>query len=140
MTEMFDHTILEILQQATIAAVEASTVPELPIKFVSAPNAFIVPDDQKYLEIVWIPNNRDNDHWGNEKNYQGMFRLVLHWPNNGAGAYAPLQALASVCGYFDKETRLQNVTISANPNSGGVIEQGTECLYPAAMRYQCFRP
>jgi hypothetical protein len=140
MTEMYDRAILEQLQQATIAAVAASTVPALPIKHLVATGAFTIPDDQKWLEIVWIPNNRRGDYWGNEKNYTGMFRLVLHWPNDGAGAYGPMNVLASVCSYFDKERRLQNVMISANPDSGGVIEQGAENLYPAMLRYQCFRP
>lgn len=143
MTEMYDYDILDALQKATIAAVSAVADPKikaLPIKFVSAPSAFVVPNDQKYLEIVWIPNNRTNDYWGDEKNYQGLFRLILHWPNNGAGPKAPMQALASICASFSKETPLQNVRISANPDSGGVIENGSETLYPAAMRYQCFRP
>ena len=138
MTEMNDQAILQILQTATIAAVAASTMPNLPVKYIG--RTFTVPDDQKWLEVVFIPNNRNGDHWGGEKNYQGLFRLVLHWRNEDAGAYGPMQILASICAPFSKETPLQNVRISDNPDFGGVLENGSELLLPAGMRYQCFRP
>lgn len=138
MTEMYDQQILEALQKATTAAVEASTTPDMPVKYIG--RTFTPPDDQKYVEVVFIPNNRNNDHWGNEKNYQGLFRLVLHWPADEQGAYPPMRALASICAPFSKDMRLQNVVISANPDFGGPLEQGAELLYPASMRYQCFRP
>lgn len=137
MTEMYDQAILQILQTATIAAVEASITPTLPVKFVGL--TFIVPDDQKYLELVFIPNNRSGGYWGDEKDYRGLFRLILHWRNDGEGAYPAMAALASICSYFGKGTYLQNVKISDNPDLTGVLEQGSEILYPASVRYQCFR-
>lgn len=137
---MYDGVILSILQEATIAAVAASVVgASFPVKYIGRTFEEI-PDDQRWLEVVFIPNNRTNDYWGEEKNYQGLYRLVLHWPNDDAGAYNPYEVLASICAPFSKDVRLQNVTISANPDSGGELPQGTENLYPATIRYQCFRP
>lgn len=134
---MKDEEILRALQTGTIAAVAASTMPELPIKAVG--RTFTVPDDQKYLELVFIPNNRGGDFWGNEKNYQGLFRLVLHWPNDDQGIYGPMGVLASIAGYFTKGLRLQKVQIYETPNLTGILEEGSEMLLPASIRYQSYQ-
>lgn len=133
---MSDIAILEILQNATKDAVKQSTVKTLPIKFAGI--TFVVPDDQKYLEVVMITNNQNN-YWGNEKDYRGMFRMILHWPNDGAGAYVPGRALESITRYFVKGRLLQNVQIYDTPNLGSIIEAGSENLFPASMRYQCHK-
>lgn len=138
MTEMYDPQILEILQEATAQAVEASSTPNLPIKFIG--RTFVVPNDQKYLEEVFIPNNRQGAYWGDEKDYRGLYRLILHWVNDDTGAHPGMLALASICSFFGKGTWLQNVKISDNPDLTGVLEEGSELLYPASVRYQCFRP
>jgi hypothetical protein len=138
MTETYDRAILQTLQEATTAAVLASTTETLPVAF-EAVN-FTVPNDQKYLEVVWIPNNNGGDFWGDEKNYRGLFRLVLHWPKDGAGAYAPMDALASILSYFDKGKNLQNVQIYEKPDTGSTVTLENEILYPATIKYQCFRP
>ena len=75
MSEMYDTMILKALQTATIEAVAASEMPTLPIKGVAL--TFVPPNDQKYVELVFIPTNC-NDFWGNEKNYTGTFRIILH--------------------------------------------------------------
>lgn len=137
-TETYDVTILSILQTAAIAAVAASGTPLLPIAGVD--RIFTPPDDQKYLELVWIPNNNGGDYWGDEKNYRGLFRLVLHWPKDDLGAYPPMNALASILSYFTKGNDLQNVQIYEKPDIGSTIVLDGERLYPATIRYQCFRP
>ncbi len=134
---MDDVEILETLQQAAIVAVGESDMPELSIKFVGI--TFTPPDDQRYLELVFIPVNRNDDFWGDEKNYQGIFRMVLHWPNDGAGAYPPMNVLRSIAGYFTKDLALPKVQIRAKPDLTGVLEEGAELLLPASIRYQSFR-
>jgi hypothetical protein len=135
---MYDVDILETLQQAVIVAVTQSQSPTLPVKYVG--RDFDIPDDQKWLELVFIPSNRKNDFWGSEKNYMGLMRLILHWPNDGAGVYAPMRMLASIALYFTKERHLQNVKICETPDlTSGPLEQGKELLFPASMRYQSFR-
>lgn len=133
---MDDVIILEVLQKATTAAVTGSDMPTLPIKFIG--RSFIVPDDQKWLEVVFLPNNRAG-YWGNEKDYRGTYRLLLHWPNNNEGAYEPMRVLASIARFFSKDTPLSGVTISDNPDTTGVIENGAENLFPVSIRYQSFR-
>lgn len=137
MSEMYDPVILRALQKATIAAVAASSTPTLPIKGVS--NGFEAPNDQKYLECVFITNNVENEHWGDEKTYQGMFRMILHWPNDGEGPYIPMNALASICSYFSKGEPLGDVRLTTSPNMLSPLEAGKENLYPASVRYSCFR-
>lgn len=139
MSEIYDGEILLALQAATLAAVAASIVgPDFPIKFIG--RTLEVPNDQRWLEEVFLPNNRTGDFWGDEKNYQGLYRLILHWPNDDAGAATPFQVLASICSPFVKSVALQNVRISVNPDAGGSFEQGKETLYPATLTYRCFRP
>ena len=134
---MKDGEILKVLQRGVMAAVTASPLitSEFPIKFIG--RSFTVPDDQKWLELVFLPNNR-KDFWGDEKNYQGAFRVILHWPNDDEGAYGPLAVLGSIAAYFSKGLFLQNVQICETPDLTGVLEQGSETLYPATIRYQSF--
>ena len=136
MTIVDDGAILATLQDAVAAAVAASTLPTLPVKYVG--RSWAPPNDQKWLELIFIPNNR-GDYWGDEQNYRGMFRMVLHWPNDDAGAYSPFAVVKSIAGYFSKDRVLQNVQIYDTPKSGGVLEEGAETLYPISLRYQSFR-
>ena len=137
MSQMHDQVILETLQKATTEAVAASIAPKLPIKYIG--RTFEVPGDQKWLEVVFIPNNRTGAYWNDEKDYRGLFRLILHWKNDDAGAYEPMRVLASVCSWFSKDRLLSGVQISDNPDASGVIENGSENLFPATIRYQSFR-
>lgn len=135
---MDDGEILKVLQRAVMAAIKASPkiTGEFPVKYIG--RSWEIPDDQKWFELVFLPNNR-NDHWGNEQNYMGVMRLILHWPNDDKGAYEPLAILRSVVGYFTKGLFLQSVRIYETPSLTGVLEQGNETLYPASIRYQSFR-
>lgn len=132
-----EREILEALQKATIAAVAASDTPLLPVKYIG--RSQVPPSDQKWLEFVFIPNTPDNQTWGDELNYMGMFRLVLHWPNDETGAYPALDVLKSICAYFTKDRRLDGVKITNAPKLLSVLEQPTEALYPATIRFAAFR-
>lgn len=135
---MSDLDILQTLQVAVRdGAIPASISPTLPVKYVGT--ILKVPDDQKYLELVWIPSNNTGDFWGNEKNYRGIFRMVLHWPNDGTGAYAPMQVIESIGSYFTKDLRLSNVQIYETPDFRGPLDLGHETLYPVNLRYQSYR-
>lgn len=129
---MIEDDILRQLQAAVGQAVAACPLPELPIKYFG--RVIKIPDDQRWLELVIIPNSA-NDFWGNEQQHKGMFRLILHWPTDDAGAYAPLAVIRSIAGYFSKSLVMTNVKIVARPALTGVLEQGTETLYPVTMRY-----
>lgn len=137
---MFDATILSVLQKAATSAVAASTVPDLPIKYVDGGVTFEVPNDHKYLELVFIPNSR-SDFWGTEKNYAGLWRMILHWPKDGKAAYEPMGHLASIAEYFSKDRQFASgVRITSGPDALQPLPLGPEILYPANCRYECFRP
>lgn len=134
---MHEADIIGVLQRATTAAVAASTSPTLPVAYIDM--SFTKPDDGKWLEIVWIPNNRNGDFWGSEKNYRGIYRLILHWPKDGSGVYAPLAVLGSVADYFSKEKVLSGVQIYETPDFTGEVPADGERLFPVSMRYQSYR-
>lgn len=133
---MIEREILQALQGAVTAAVAASTLPALPIAYVDI--TFTPPSDQKYLEIVFLPNNQMNGFWGNSKNYMGAMRLILHWRNDGSGPYTPMNTLASICAYFTKDRFLSAVKIADEPDFTGSIAGQGDLLYPATVRYSRF--
>lgn len=134
---MIEKEILQALQQAVIAAVATSGTPTLPVKFVGV--SFNPPSDGKYLELVHIPNNGADKYWGNERTYRGLFRMILHWPNNGTGAYAPLTLVSSIMNSFSKHTLIGNlVRVMNTPKLTSVIEQPMETLYPVSLEYNTF--
>ncbi len=134
---MVEHEILSALQKAVTAAVLASDDADFPVSYVGVD--FTPPNDKKYLELVYIPNNAAGDFLGDEKNYQGIMRLVMHWPNDGGGAYAALRLLGSICEYFTKGRLLAGVQVVEPPNLTGAIADGDEMLYPASLRYMSYR-
>lgn len=130
---MYETTILRALQTGVIEAVAASTKPALPVAYVDV--KFTKPNDGKWLEIVHIPNNRVGDFWGQEKNYRGLLRLVLHWPNTGDGPYAPLNLLQSIGSYFATGKMLGEVQITEQSDYVGAVREGDEVMYPVSVRY-----
>ena len=135
--------ILEALQTAVTAAVAASTSPALPVKYLLVGSArgaaFTPPSDQKWLELVWLPNNRRGDFLGSDKNHRGILRLVLHWPNDGGGVYEPSELLSSISSYFYNGRLLSGVQIYGTPDPTGIIEQDSEVLLPVSVLYQSYR-
>lgn len=134
---MSESNIISALQKAVTAAVAASSKPSLPVSYIDT--EFTQPADGKWLEIIWIPNNRGGDYWGGEKNHRGILRLILHWPNNDSGVYKPVELLESIGAYFTKGLNLSGVQIYEKPDFTGRIADGDELLYPVSIRYQSFR-
>ena len=132
-----EEAILRALQGGVTAAVAASTMPALPVSYVGV--SFTVPNDQKWLEVVWLPNNIQGDFLGQEKNYRGILRLLLHWPNDGAGAYRPLAVIESIGAYFTNGLLLSNVQIYSKSDLTGVLQDGDDVIYPLSIRYQSYR-
>ena len=65
-----EDDILSALQKGVTAAVAQSDNPSLPVKYLL--KSFSIPNNQEWLEIVWIPNNRRGDFLGQEKNHRGI--------------------------------------------------------------------
>lgn len=136
---MVEQEILQALQHSVGAAVAASSTPTLPVGYVDVTQPD--PNDQKWLELIYIPNNGSDQFWGDEKQYQGIFRMILHWPIDGGGAYGPMQVLQSIAGHYTKSMQLENgVKITSNPDLTGVIAAPPELLFPCTLRYTRFAP
>lgn len=137
-----EKAILEALQKGVIAAVAASTLPAASVKYVG--RNFTKPSNDKWLEVIYIPNNIAGEFWGGEKTHQGLMRLILHWPMSDRGAYEPITLAETIAGYFTKGLMLSDVAntvrvkIIDNPNLLGVIEQAPEMILPLSIRYQFF--
>lgn len=132
-----ESDILSALQKAVTAAVEQSDDPDLPVKYLL--KTFTIPNDQKWLELVWLPNNLRNSFLGNEQHHQGILRIILHWPNDGSAVYAPVELLASITRYFENGRVLSNVQIAGKPQPTGVIEEGDEVLFPVSVYYLSYQ-
>lgn len=132
-----EKQIIQALQQKVIAAVAASTIPTLPIKFLGVP--FSPPDNQKWIELVFIPNNRSDATWGDEEYHRGVMRIILHWPNNGSGSYTPLDYIGAIGNSFTKSSKIGGLlTLLNKPKLMSPIEAGLEILYPLSVEYSLF--
>lgn len=126
-----DRSILSQIQGIIVAA-----NPTLPVKYVG--RILEVPSDQKYIELVWLPTN-GNYFWGNQNNDTGMFRIILHWPNDDQGAYGPMDYMEqNILPLFPKGTLSDGLQLLMSPNFGGPLALGHETLYPWTIRYQRF--
>ena len=138
---MVEAEILEALQKATTAAVAASTLPELPVKYKG--RVFTIPSDDRWLEIVYIPNNINGEFWSSGKTYRGLYRLLLHWNIDDTGVYDPLRVIASIAGYFPIGAIFQSggvrVKVYQEPDLTGVIEAPPDQLFPVTIRYETFQ-
>ena len=137
-----ERYILEALQKGLTAAVAASTKTDLVVKYVGRSQN--PPNNDMWLEPVYIPNNITNEFWGSEKTHQGIMRLVMHCQQKDKGVYAEMDALQSVLNYFTKGKKLQDpgenvtVTITEVSDITGVLEDAPEILIPATIRYSFF--
>jgi len=135
---MHESQILRALQNGVRDAVAESVMPTLPVAYVDV--KFDKPNDQKWLEVVHIPNNDNSAFIGQEKNYMGLLRLVLHWPNVGAGSYTRLDLLGSIADYFTKGLMLDGVQIVQAADYTGALREGDEVMYALSIRYVSYRP
>lgn len=136
-----ERKILQALQEAVAPAIAASIAPTLPVKYLG--RTFEIPDDGKWLEVIYIPNNVTDEFWDSGKTYQGLFRLILHWPLDDQGAYPPANTIMSISSGFAKGSQFTvedaTVTINDNPNLTGMIEEPPEMMFPMSIRYGCFK-
>lgn len=149
---MIEADILKALQTAAIAAYAASPLCASPLNWPADGKGriktigitFKPPDsDARWLEFINITNNRGGDYWDDGRVYQGNFRIILHWPPDETGAYPPSRIIDDIAGRFPKDTLLRQgnavVQIYDVPLASGVIESGSELLFPVALPYRCWK-
>ena len=135
----YESKILQALQTAIKNAVGSS----LPVKYVNV--NFDPPTAGKWWEVIYIPNNIENEFWSEGKTYQGIVRLILHWPMNNDGGYKPLDEMSRVATQIQKGNTYNDsgnnvsVKIQEHPNTTGPIEMPPEFLLPLTIRYSCFK-
>lgn len=141
---MIEQLILQALQTAAIVAIGTIGAPNVyPIKAMgrTGPNAAQAPDGN-YWEFVNISNNRSGDYYGDERVYQGNFRIILHWKVDDSGAYPPMALVDTVGAFFPKGKAFPAgaamVRIYDVPSASGPVEGNSELLFPLSLAYRCF--
>lgn len=131
-----EKDIIKALQSKIVSVVNNV----LPVKYLNI--NFQIPDDGKWWEVVYIPNNVENEFWGKEKTYQGILRLVLHWPQNNEGIYKALEEMTRVAEGFDKGEILNfndiSLKIYETPSTTGILEEAPNLIIPLTIKYTCF--
>lgn len=134
---MIESKILSLLQKKVTEVVNNV----YPVKYI---NTNMKAKD-KFWEIVYIPNNIENEFWDSGKTYRGIMRLVLHWPQDNKGVYKPMEEVERVADGFEKGLELFDdvnsikVSITDNPDCTGVIEDEGKLLIPLTIKYLCFK-
>jgi len=133
--------VLKALNEGVKIAVSEASLEhglEIPIKFQG--RNFNAQEKPLYLETVHIPNNRNNDFWNNTTVFQGLYRLVLHIPNEDKGVYGYSDILDTVAGWFSKDKTLRegsmSVKIYKTPDFQGFSEIGAKLQGIATLSYR----
>lgn len=136
--------VIQSLQTSVIAAVAGSTKPTLPVKYLNVTDERVPvpPDDgSEWLELIWIPNNPPDQTWGDEKVYRGIFRMLLHWPNDGSGSYSATALMESIKSYYRKDMLMgQKLKLLNQPRLSSVGDPSTELLLVVSLEYSSFSP
>lgn len=138
--------ILQALQTAALTAIDAMPIP-LAVKtfgrtsIKDASNADY--KGSRWLEFVHIPNNPSDTTWGSEKDYQGNFRIILHWEIDDAGPYEPMAYIDALAELLPKQASVWKdgvrVQLYKNPTASGMIQGEGDLLFPLTLAYRCFR-
>ena len=134
---MIESKILNLLQKKVIEVVGNT----YPVKYINTN----IGNVDKFWEIVYIPNNIEDEFWSSGKTYRGILRLVLHWPQDNKGIYKPMEEVERVADGLEKGLELFDdvnsvkVTITDNPDCTNVIEDEGKLLIPLTIKYLCFK-
>lgn len=135
---IIESKILKCLQQKAIEVINDRNVKCLNVNFNP-------PVDKKWWEVVYIPNNIEDEFWADSsKTYRGIFRLLLHWPQKSQGVYKPLEEAERVAAGFPKNLELFSedgsvkVIITDTPDIKNVIEDRPQLMIGLTIKYTCF--
>lgn len=119
------------------------TIVLTPVLSVAYPDVtFTPPNDNKYLEIIHIPNDVDNYAWDNEdaEIYKGLLNINIHWSGNVGNV--PVKNIADniINNYFSKGTILTQgstkVHIYKKPSVSAPIKNGAYRFVTVKISYQ----
>lgn len=136
---MIESKIIKCLQERAIQIINDKNIKCVNINFNP-------PVDKKWWEVVYIPNNKENEFWADtSKTYRGIFRLILHWPQKSQGIYKPLEEAERVANGFQKNLQLWSddktvrVTITDTPNITTILEDRPQLMIGLTIKYSCFK-
>ena len=133
---MIELDIKRGLYKTVEAATAAITAP-LPVQYPGV--AFSPPDDNKFIEVVDLPNDTSIETWSNGSSYSGTMRILLHWPIDGKGALPGLTKLLEYKPYFAKGTVIwengNKIIITAEPTLSSLIATDRDLLQPMNIKY-----
>ena len=134
---MIESKIIEALQKQAIKTINDN-------KYVKCLNVnYNPPSNKRWWEVLYFPNNYENEYWDKGKTYRGIFRLILHWPQKNEGVYKPMEEVERVAKGFEKGTMLTDdmnnvkVQISDNPDVSSIIEEESGLLIGLTIKYLC---
>lgn len=136
---MIESKIIKCLQTKALEVIDDKNVKCLNINFNP-------PVDKKWWEVVYIPNNVEDEFWADEnKTYRGIFRLILHWPQKSQGVYKPLEEVERVAKGFPKNLELFSednsvkVIITDTPDVTNILEDRPQFMIGLTIKYTCFK-
>lgn len=135
---MIESKIIKLLQSKALEVINDKNVKCINVNFNP-------PADKNWWEIVYIPNNVENEFLGEGKTYRGVMRLILHGTRKTQGIYKPMEEAERVANGFEKGVELYSedgdikVVITDNPNLTNVVEEQTSLLIGLTIRYLCFK-
>lgn len=134
---MIESKIIKVLQKKVIDVVGKS----YPVKYINT-NMKVT---DKFWEVVYIPNNVENEFLGDGKTYRGILRLIFNWPQDNKGVYKPMEEVERVTNGFPKGLELFDdentvkVVLTDEPNFTNCIEDEGKLLLPLTIKYVCFK-
>ena len=135
---MIESKIIRCLQEHAIKVINDKNIKCININFNP-------PVDKKWWELIFIPNNPNNEFWsGDSKTYRGIFRIALYWPQKSQGIYKPLEELERVAKGFEKDTELFSedgkvkIIITDTPNTTTISEDKPYLIVGLTIKYSCF--
>lgn len=136
---MTESKIIKTLQARALEVINDKNVKCININFNP-------PVDKKWWEVVYIPNNPDNEFWsGQDKTYRGIFRLLLHWPQKSQGIYKPMEEVERVAEGFPKDLELFSedntvkVILTDTPDVTTIVEDRPQLMIGLTIKYTCFK-
>lgn len=135
---MIESKIIKLLQTKALEIINDKNVKCINVNFNP-------PADKNWWELIYIPNNIENEFWDSGKTYRGVFRIIFHGTRKIQGVYKPMEEVERVADKFEKGMVLYSeeddvkVIVTEKPNLTNIIEEQTGLLIGLTIRYLCFK-
>lgn len=144
---MIETDISIALLKAVADAVAGSDTPDIPVSYPM--RSFDPPlNGSPWIEVVQIRNNILGETWGDTRTYQGMLRLLLHYPRTDVGVRAANTILDNIAAQPSLSKGVRHycgeaiVMFYSEPDLGSIVEdkERGDTFFPLTFRYRNFQP